>query len=97
MISYIDIGAVKDIAKDLESYSEELNEELTKLFSRLLKVPTETKEWVGNQSEKYFEKINLTTEQYYNIPRNIKKIANELNNEADELQGIFAERNKDGN
>ena len=85
-ISYINTDEVKNIAKDINSLTDDLNSEFINLFTRFSEVPNVTKEWIGNKSEFYFNTIAKDKKQYLNFVKSLKAIAANLNMAVDDMQ-----------
>lgn len=78
MISYADTEEMREISKQLTTLANELDETFTALYARLSNVPNETKEWVGNQAEYYFETISNDKSDCQKIAERIKVLSSEI-------------------
>lgn len=88
-ISYINTTEVESIANDMISLANEFNTEIDNLFKRFSEVPHTTREWVGNQSEFYFNKIANDKNQYTDFANLLKSIGNKLNSDANEAKNCI--------
>ena len=84
-ISYINTSEVDSIAKEINTLADEFNEEINKLYQRLLAVPTNSKEWFGKQSNYYFGRISKDKQQYIDFGNKIREISNKLYSDANEV------------
>ncbi len=95
MITYVDTIEIEKISTELSALADKLDEEFDALFTRFSNVPTETKEWFGNQSKVYFSKVAEERAQYKNLSNKIRSLSSELLLEANELEGTISDNNKD--
>ena len=58
---------------------------VTQLFKRFSEVPYITKEWVGEQSEYYFNTIMLDKNEYVALGEEIKKYAKKILRDAEDI------------
>ena len=87
-VTYMDTVKVDEIRKDLLDLANQYNDKIIQLFNKLASVPTETKEWIGNQANKYFETIiNNDKKEFLNYGYNLKNIANKLGNDINLVTG----------
>ena len=85
-ISYMNTDEVENISKEIISLANEMDSEIINLFTRFSEVPSVTKEWVGSQSEVYFDKIALDKKQYIDFANTLKDIGYKLSSDAYELK-----------
>lgn len=78
-ISYINTDEVEKISRELFTLTDELSNEIDQLFNKFSEVPYVTKEWVGQQSIYYFNKVSLDRKQYKNYISKLYEITNKLN------------------
>lgn len=82
-ITKIDTDKVKDLSTHMISLVNNYEMEITKLFKMLNNVPYVTKEWVGNQSELYFNIVSMDKKSYIDFGEDLKKIALNLSENSD--------------
>lgn len=85
-ISYIETSEVESISKEILSLTTELNSEINNLFTRFAEVPTITKEWVGTQSNYFFNKTETEKKQYIDFIDKLKDIGYKLSKDVIEIQ-----------
>lgn len=84
--TYGDTTNIKDISTELINIANEYNIEITNLFKRLLNIPTESKEWVGNKADEYVKIVSLDKQQYIDFYNSLKEFANKLSETADNIE-----------
>ena len=85
-ISYMNTDEVQNIVKDINYLTDELNREFNSLFLRFSEVPTVTKEWIGGQSEFYFNAVAKDKKKYLNFVKALKSVSKNLNNAVENMQ-----------
>lgn len=85
-ITRCDTKQMQDIANDITSLANEYEQKITKMFNRLANVPYDTKEWIGNQSEKYFKTILLDKTSFIELGENIKKYSKMISDYVSEIE-----------
>ena len=58
MITYIDTEEARYNLNEAKSIEAELREQIDKIYNRLVNVPEETGEWVGQKATYYFNTIS---------------------------------------
>lgn len=94
-ISYINTSDVENIANNIITLSSDLETEFNNLFRRLSNVPSITKEWVGNQSEYYFNTIINDKSKYIYFSKKINNIGKTLNDEVEKINLAISTNNND--
>ena len=94
--TYGDTANIKDISKELIDLANEYNIEITNLFKRLLEIPTETKEWVGNKADKYVQIVGLDKQQYIDFYNSLKEFANMLSDTANNIENCVRITQEEG-
>ena len=84
-VTYFNSTEVESIAKDINELSYQFEEEINKLFNRFEGVPTMTKEWIGNKSTFYFNRISLDKRKYTDFAESLRKISYNLNDTVNEV------------
>lgn len=84
-LTYANTSEIEEIAKELSSISNDYTVEINNLFTRLSNVPSETKEWQGEQSEKYHNIIAGDKAGLLNIGKELKYLADKLKSDALEI------------
>lgn len=85
-ISYIKTEEVENITKELLSLISEVSEEFNYLYSKFSRVPRVTKEWVGNQSDYYFKRVESDKKQYTVFVNQLKNIPIKINRDVYEFK-----------
>ena len=85
-ISYINTNEVDNIAKEINSLVDDLNNEINNLFTRFSEVPTITQGWVGEKSFFYFNKDAENKKQYIEFINKLRDISYKLNRDSYEIQ-----------
>ena len=75
---YIDTDKMYDVGNEIVNLATEYELEITRLFKRLNNVPYITKEWVGNQAEKYISIVALDKNEYMDFGEAIKEYGKSL-------------------
>lgn len=86
-VTYMDTVKVEEIERDLIKLANEYNDKITRLFRRLMDVPSVTKEWVGNQSNYYFNVISSDKSKFLNFGNNLRDVANKLDSDLTKVTG----------
>lgn len=89
-IEYAETKQIKDIANSIISLANDYNSEINKLFNMFAAVPYDTKEWVGNQSDKFFDLVALEKDDYINFGNRLREYGEKLNNDADEIENTVS-------
>lgn len=84
-VSSVDTDRLKEISQDIMSKANEYDIKITKLFKMLGDVPYTTKEWVGNQAERYFKTILLDKNDFLEFGNELKRYAKKLSEDSDKL------------
>jgi len=92
MISYIDTEGLAEVADEAMRAIDELEGELSELLERLMRVPTVTKEWTGNQADYYFSRVWLDKQQYDRFIDELRDVVVELNASA-AIAGAYIKTN----
>lgn len=85
-ITHCDTKQMQDIANDITNLANEYEQKITQMFNRLANVPYETKEWIGNQSEKYFKTILFEKQSFIELGENIKKYSKMISDYVSEIE-----------
>lgn len=94
-VTYMDTAKVDEIRKDLLDLANQYNDKITQLFKRISNIPYETKEWIGNQANKYFDiLINNDKKEFLNFGYNLVSIATKLSNDIYLVTGNINKLNK---
>lgn len=94
-ISYINTTELEEIARQLIEYAGDFESEINSLFTRLGDVPNVTKEWVGNKSESYFNRIGDDKQKYITFANNLRKIGYEINKVVSDTQNCMSRNDKE--
>lgn len=89
-ITYINTTELEEIAKQLIEYAGDFESEINSLFTRFSDVPYITKEWVGNKSEFYFNRIGNDKQKYITFANNLRQIGYEINKVVSDTQNCMA-------
>lgn len=89
-IEYAETKQIKDIANSIISLANDYNSEINKLFNMFAAVPYDTKEWVGNQSDKFFDLVALEKDDYINFGNRLREYGEKLNNDVDEIENTVS-------
>ena len=84
-INYVNTLEVQSLSKEILSLANDFNTEINNLFTRFSEVPTITKEWVGPQSNFYFNKVSLDKKEYLAFANSLKDIGYKLSQDAYEI------------
>lgn len=79
-VTYVDTSKIEEIGNEIINLSTEYQVEVNRLFKRLSEVPSVTREWVGQQANKYFDIISLDKSDYIEFGNQIKKLGSEAIN-----------------
>ena len=88
----------KKLNELVESYKVEIDYykmAIDAFFDRIPKIPTETKEWVGQDAEKYIEYILESKQEYYNFYESLIRFSNLLQETSSDLEKYIS-KNKLG-
>lgn len=80
-IKYVDTNNALEITDNIKKSIGDLEYEINKMFDRLENVPTDTKEWVGASSIKYFGIVAQDRDKYLRFVKSLKDINNEVVND----------------
>ena len=93
-VSEIDTEKVAQISKNIISLVNEYDIQITNMFKMLGDVPYVTKEWVGNQSEKYFKTILLDKNDYLDFGKEIKRYAKKIADDSEKMADAIEKTQK---
>lgn len=96
MITYINTNELDKISDELIFAADELTGEINNLYDRLTKVPNVTREWVGNQANYYFSRINMDRKQYIEFSNKIRALGKEVKVVASSSRNHIKNNNKQG-
>lgn len=85
-VTYIDTNKIQSIGTDIIKLSTEYQVEINRLFKRLNEVPMVTREWVGQQANKYFNIIAFDKNDYLEFGEQIKRLGKEVLKIADSFE-----------
>ena len=89
MITYINTTDLQDALREAKTLEAELREQIDKLYDRLAKVPTETKEWIGEKAKYYFNTIQQDKKQLESFCDTLTKQNNYLEKIINEAEGVI--------
>ena len=72
-IEYAETKQIKNIADSIISLANDYNSEINRLFNMFAAVPYDTKEWVGNQSDKFFDLVALEKADFISFGDRIRE------------------------
>lgn len=84
-IKYVDTNNALEITDGIKKSIDELEYEINKMFDRLENVPTDTKEWVGAASVKYFNVVAQDRDKYLRFVKSLKDVNNEIVNDMNKV------------
>ena len=90
-ISYVDSSEIKDIYNEYMSITSELNKENNNFFGRLIKIPIETKEWIGKNSVIYFTEVAFDKKQYVNFVKDLRSVGAMMKDNVESLNDCLTE------
>ena len=93
-VSSIDTERVSDLANEILFLENDYEIQINRLFKMLSEVPYITKEWVGNQSERYFRTILLDKNDYINFGKEIRKYARKILDDSERMSDAIEETQK---
>lgn len=85
-IKYADTDEIKQLASDIKNLANEYEREIMELFRRFNNVPNVTKEWIGGQSEKFFDIVSFDKEDFDSVGETIKSYADKLVSDSDFIE-----------
>ncbi len=94
MFTNVDTGLMKEIAINISNLVFEYNKEITDFYSRLSRVPFETKEWVGDSSENYFKQVLLDKTDFLDFSNQIREFSTKIMKDAQDIEDTI-KKNKD--
>lgn len=92
-VSYMNTTEVENISKEILELANELNTEFNNLFKRFAEVPNITREWVGTQSQFYFNRVAADKVQYINFVNKLRDVGYKLSNDVYEMQNCILKNN----
>ena len=95
-IEYAETKQIKNIADSIISLANDYNSEINKLFNMFAAVPYDTKEWVGNQSDKFFDLVALEKDDFINFGDRIREYGEKLNDDVVDIENTVSTYNKVG-
>lgn len=88
-IVYAETNQIKQIAKEIIDLGNDFESTINDLFKKFSDVPYSTKEWVGNQSEKYFDLVSLEKDDYINFANKIRSYGEKLNRDVNDIESTI--------
>lgn len=89
-IEYAETKQIKNIADSIITLANDYNLEINKLFNMFAAVPYDTKEWVGNQSDKFFDLVALEKDDFINFGDRIREYGEKLNKDAEDIESTIS-------
>ena len=80
-IKYVDTSNALEVTTGIKKSIDQLEYEIKKMFDRLENVPTDTKEWIGEASSKYFNIVAQDKDKYLRFVKSLKDINEEIEND----------------
>lgn len=93
-ITYADTNEMKDIAQTVSNLCLEYNQEITNLFTKLINVPYETKEWIGESAEYYFKQVLLDKTDFINFGNALNEYSKKILEDALKIEETIAKNIK---
>ncbi len=88
-IVYAETNQIKQIAKEIIDLGNDFESTINDLFKKFSDVPYSTKEWVGNQSEKYFDLVSLEKDDYIDFANKIRSYGEKLNRDVNDIESTI--------
>ena len=82
----MDTIKLKECGKDIINLTQELNEALTTLFTRIDNMPTVTGEWVGDSANEFVRILNIEKKDYIALKNNLADYGKLLLNTSEKLE-----------
>ena len=60
------------------------------MFNMFAAVPYDTKEWVGNQSDKFFDLVALEKDDFINFGDRIREYGEKLNKDVEDIESTIS-------
>ncbi len=89
-IEYAETKQIKNIADSIITLANDYNLEINKLFNMFSAVPYDTKEWVGNQSDKFFDLVALEKDDFINFGDRIREYGEKLNKDVEDIESTIS-------
>ncbi len=89
-IEYAETKRIKNIADSIITLANDYNSEINKLFNMFAAVPYDTKEWVGNQSDKFFDLVALEKDDFINFGDRIREYGEKLNKDVEDIESTIS-------
>lgn len=89
-IEYAETKQIKNIADSIITLANDYNLEINKFFNMFAAVPYDTKEWVGNQSDKFFDLVALEKDDFINFGDRIREYGEKLNKDAEDIESTIS-------
>lgn len=89
-IEYAETKQIKNIADSIITLANDYNSEINKLFNMFAAVPYDTKEWVGNQSDKFFDLVALEKDDFINFGDRIREYGEKLNKDVEDIESTIS-------
>ena len=89
MITYIDTEEVREILNEAKNLETELRETINALYNRLKNVPDDTKEWVGQKADYYFNTICEDKIQLDQFCDSLEKMNSKIENSMNDAEAII--------
>ncbi len=93
-ISYINTDEVENIANNISSQVNLYNKKIDDLFRRFSEVPTITREWVGTQSDKYFNIVEGQKKDFVKFGKDLQALVDRLNLDVADVRATVADEIK---
>lgn len=85
-ISYVDTKRLKEISKNVILLSNRYDVLINELFKTFSLVPFETKEWVGQSSQKYFKIVSFDKIDFLKFGEHIREYGKRISNDAELIE-----------
>lgn len=70
----IDTAKMRDCGEDIILITKNIQESINGLFTRLSKIPLQSKEWIGQAADEYVRKAKVDKAQYINFTEDLYRL-----------------------
>lgn len=88
-VVYAETNQIKKIANEIIELGNDFETIINEMFKKFSDVPYSTKEWVGRQSDKYFDLVALEKDDYVDLANKIRSYGEKLNDDVEDIESTI--------
>ena len=86
---HINTNEIEHVGYEIANIANEYEVLIAKLFKRISDMPYVTKEWIGNEAQKYVDLVLMSREEFVEFGNELKAFGNEISDSAYKLDSLM--------